>query len=56
MLYIILKRLESYDLLPNIIFYETFISINGERIIYYNDHPPQGYMEIDYVLFNHSDF
>ena len=56
MYYIILKRLESYDPLPNIIFYETFISINGERIIYYNDHLPPGYMEIDYVLFNHSDF
>ena len=56
MLYIILKRLESYDPLPNILFYETFLSINGERIIiYYNDLPP-GYMEIDYVLFNHSDF
>ena len=56
MLYIILKRLESYDPLPNIIFYETFININGERIIIYNNDLPPGYMEIDYVLFNHSDF
>ena len=56
MLYIILKRLESYEPLPNIIFYETFISINGERIILYFNELPQGYMEIDFVLFNHSDF
>ena len=56
MLYIILKRLESYEPLPNIIFYETFISINGERIIIDFNERPQGYIEIDFVLFNHSDF
>ena len=33
MLYIILKRLKDYVQLPNIIFYECYRNIKGERII-----------------------
>ena len=55
-LYSILTRLKTYHQLPNIIFYECYMNIFGERIIKSEDKIHPGYQEIDYALYSLIDF
>ena len=55
-LYGILTRLNEYTQLPNIIFYECYMNINGEKIIKSNENILPGYQEIDYALYSVKDF
>ena len=55
-LYGILTRLNEYTQLPNIIFYECYMNINGERIIKSNEKILPGYQEIDYAFYSVKDF
>ena len=55
-LYGILTRLNEYINLPNILFYECYMNINGERIIKSDEKILPGYQEIDYALYSIKDY
>ena len=55
-LYIILNRLQEYIQLPNIIFYECYRNIKGERIVVSNKGLLNGYQKIDYALYSKENF
>ena len=51
-IYFILERLEyKYELLPSIIYYEYYLTINGDRVIFSNK-DLTGYSNIDYVIYS----
>ena len=55
-LYLILDKLEfKYDILPRIIFYEYYLTINGEKVVV-SDKIEKGYSEIDYVLYSKCNY
>ena len=54
--YGILTRLKKYNQLPNIIFYECSMNINGERIIKAKEKIYPGFQEIDYAFYSIIDF
>ena len=52
-LFIILDRLENnFEILPKILFYENYMTLFGDRIIF-SDYP--GYNEIDFVMYSKID-
>ena len=54
-IYKILERLENkYELLPRIIYYEYYLTINDDRAIFSNS-DLQGYSDIDYVIYSKCD-
>jgi hypothetical protein len=56
-IYTILERLEyKYELLPNIIYYEYYLTINGDRVIFDNNNDLTGYSNIDYVIYSKCDY
>ena len=55
-IYMILERLKfKYELLPRIIYYEYYLTINGDRVIFGNNDHPTGYSYIDYVIYSKCD-
>ena len=51
-LYIILDRLENkYETLPRIIFYEYYLTINGEKVVV-SDKIQPGYSELDCIIYS----
>ena len=55
-LFIILDKLKNnYEVLPRIIFYEQFLTINNDKIILRNKEQT-GYSEIDYIIYSKNDY
>ena len=56
-LYIILEKLQyKYELLPRIIYYEYYLTVNGDRVIFdNNDLTGYSYSHIDYVIYSKCD-
>jgi len=53
--YKILERLENkYELLPRILFYEYYLTLNGERVIFSSQVLP-GFSDFDYVIYSKCD-
>ena len=56
-LYIILNKIDKdkYEIFPRILFYEYYISINGEKVVFSNKIEP-GYSEAYYVFYSKCDY
>ena len=55
-LYIILNKIENkYEIFPRILFYEYFLTINGEKVVVSNKIEP-GYSEADYAFYSKCDY
>ena len=55
-LYIIIDKLDNkYEILPRILFYEYFMTINGDKIVV-SDKIQPGYSEIDCVIYSNKSF
>jgi len=53
--YKILERLENkYELLPRVLFYEYYLTLNGERVIFSSQVLP-GFSDFDYVIYSKCD-
>ena len=55
-LYIILNKIgDNYEIFPRILFYEYYLTINGEKVVVSNKIRP-GYSEVDYAFYSKCDY
>jgi hypothetical protein len=55
-LYMILNKIDKdqYEIFPNILFYEYYLTLNGEKVVVSNKIEP-GYSEADFVFYSKYD-
>ena len=55
-LYLILDKIENkYEIFPRIMFYEYYLTINGEKVVI-SDKIESGYCEADYIIYSKCNY